>query len=63
MPQNAEASKREGQEQTELLVFCWEVTTYHTSISVAKDMQRFSPNGQWSETGARGVSLSVRHYM
>jgi hypothetical protein len=31
MPQNVEASKREGQKQMWWLAFHWEVTTYHTS--------------------------------
>jgi hypothetical protein len=31
MPQNAEASKQEGQKQTWHLASRWEVTTYHTS--------------------------------
>jgi hypothetical protein len=31
MPQDVEASKWEGQQQTWRLVFYWEVTTYHTT--------------------------------
>jgi hypothetical protein len=34
MPQNVEASKREGQKQTWQLASYWEFTTNHTSTSV-----------------------------
>jgi hypothetical protein len=40
MPQNAEASEREGQKQTWRLAFHWEVTTYHTSTSVKQGPAR-----------------------